>query len=79
MREPHDACPDVASAFFLGVAAFFAPDFFAGAFLEPSVLVVFVTRPDLVVLRTVAFSVTAGACIGVSGYTDGYHPCGNVQ
>jgi len=54
----------VASAFF-GVA-FFAGDFlaaafFAGAFLVPDVVVVLLTRPDLVFLSSVGLSTTAGA------------------
>jgi hypothetical protein len=51
------------AAFFLGVAflvaAFFVVAFFAAGLVGGAV--VFVTRPDLVLLRIVGFSVTAGA------------------
>ena len=53
----------VSTAFFLGVAflvvAFFVVAFFAAGLAGGAV--VFVTRPDLVLLRIVGFSVTAGA------------------
>jgi hypothetical protein len=48
------------SAFFFGVA-FLAAAFLGAAFLAAGLAVVLVTRPDLVWLRTVGFSLTAGA------------------
>lgn len=45
----------------MGVAFFVVAAFFAGAFLVPVVVFCLLTRPDLVFLRTVGTSVTAGA------------------
>jgi len=51
-----------AGAAFLGVA-FFAAGFLGAAFLAGVVLlVVLVTRPDLVLPKTAGLSTTAGAC-----------------
>lgn len=49
------------AAAFFGVA-FFVTVFFGAAFFAAGFAVVFVTRPDLVLLSTVGFSTTAGAC-----------------
>jgi hypothetical protein len=51
-----------AGAAFFGVVAFFAAGFLGAAFLAGVVLlVVLVTRPDLVLPRTAGLSTTAGA------------------
>jgi hypothetical protein len=49
------------AAAFLGVVAFFAAGFFGAAFFAGAavLLVVFVTRPDLVLPRTAGLSTTA--------------------
>lgn len=57
----------VYAATFLGVAAFLGVAFFFGAALDTAffggdLAVVLVTRPDLVLLRTVGFSTIALAC-----------------
>jgi hypothetical protein len=57
------AAAAAAGASFLGAAfSFFAAGFFgAAAFFTAGFAAVLVTRPDLVLLRTVGFSTTAGA------------------
>jgi len=56
----HHAEASALSAFF-GVLSFFAAAFFGAAFLGAGLAAVFATRPDLVLVRTVGFSTTAGA------------------
>jgi hypothetical protein len=52
-----------AASFFLGVAFFFGAAFL-GAALAAGFAGPLVTRPDLVLVRTVGFSTIAGACAG---------------
>ncbi len=51
---------EAASAFF-GAFSFLGAAFLGAAFLVTAGLAVFVTRPDLVLVRTAGFSTTAGA------------------